>query len=194
MFDLAPKSIRVSKACVLPGQFRSRSFAVDGLAVVCETATAPQTLETQEQAYARGFEDGRSQTATQFDADQTRMRALVANAIVFEPEPSEELAALIVEAVVKLARLAIGNAPIDGEWLVARAHEAAAIIADCDAARTVWVHPDDAAFLTEAGLGLNIHSDPDAERGSIRIACSSGWIEHGRPLYLEKIDALRYAA
>ncbi len=194
MFDLAPTLVRVSKACALPGQFRSRSFAVDGLAAACETATAPASLETHEQAYVRGFEDGRSHTATQFEAEQTQLRALVANAAILQPEPSEEIVTLIVEAVAALARLAVGNAPIDREWLVARAREAAAIIADCDAARTVWVHPDNVDFLTEAGLGLDIHSDPDAEPGSIRIACSSGWIEHGRSLYLERIDALRIAA
>lgn len=193
MSDLSFALVSLSHAHAAPARFRTRTFASAGRALGSGQHEPGDTPETCEQAYARGFGAGIAQVTSEFGAEQVRMRALVANTNALQPEPSDELSVLIVEAVAKLALLAVGEAPIDREWLVARAQEAAAIIADCDAARTVWVHPDDAAFLTEAGLALAIHPDPDAEPGSIRIACSSGWIEHGRPLYLEQIDALRIA-
>lgn len=146
--------------------------------------------ETREQACARAYAEGRASAAKDHAEESERLRALVAAATALQPEPSAELAVLIVRAVVGLAREAVGAAPVDAEWLRARAREAAAVISQCDAAQTIWVHPDDVALLEGADLAMAVHPDPTAARGSIRIACSSGWIEHGRPLYLEQLDAI----
>lgn len=187
MSDLLPSLISIIDAQMPPGQFRAKAFCNSDPMLADTTA---QYVETPELAYERGVADGRATAIDAFENERTRMQTVLASAAALQPEPSDELAAIITEAVVKLARIAVGRAAIDGKWLITRAHEAAAIIAECDAARTLWVHPDDVALLADAGIALDILADPHAEPGSIRIACSSGWIEHGRPLYIERIDAM----
>jgi flagellar assembly protein FliH len=181
--------IAIANAHALPGLFRTTSF--DHRQVTScrhpEGEVAPQ--KTIAQAYDRGFCDGHSRAVADFAAERSRLLALVSTATALELEPSDELAAMMVDAVVRLARAAVGNAVIDHDWLVERAYEAAAIISQCDAAQTLWVNPDDVSTLEGAGLPLAIHADPDAAPGSIRIGCSSGWIEHGVPLYLEQLQA-----
>jgi hypothetical protein len=81
----------------------------------------------------------------------------------------------------------IGNAPIDRDWLNTHARRAADMIAECDAARTMWVHPYDLPLIDSNLISLTLMADPEAERGSIRIDCSTGWIEHGTALYLDEL-------
>jgi flagellar assembly protein FliH len=191
MSEVVGVPIMVSDAHQPSGGFEARTFVADGHVPAHQAASRNQARETLEQAFARGFSEGGDHAASEFASERARWQALVASSAALQPDPSDELAALIADAVTGLAQSVIGRAPIDQEWLIARAHEAAAIIADCDAARTIWVHPDDAPLLADASLALEIHADPDAAPGSIRTACSSGWIEHGRSLFIEQIDAMR---
>lgn len=140
--------------------------------------------------YARGVADGQDLAGAAFAIERRHLSALVAAANSLQAEPSEELAQLIAEAVAKLVAQILADAPIDAIWLNAQAQKAADVVADCDAARTIWLHPDDIALLDGTKMPLPTRPDPVAERGSIRIECSSGWIEHGRSNYL---DALRSA-
>jgi flagellar assembly protein FliH len=140
--------------------------------------------------YAQGIADGQDISATTFAVERDQLNALLASARALQPEPSEELAQLIAETVQRLVRQIVEAAPIDGPWLSAQAEKAASVVAECDAARTMWLHPDDLALLDTATLPLAAMTDPSAERGSIRIDCSAGWITHGRSIYL---DALRTA-
>jgi hypothetical protein len=105
-------------------------------------------------------------------------------------KPSEELAQLIGETVFRLVRQIIEAAPVDADWLHQQAQKAADVISECDAARTAWLHPDDATLIDPATFPLPVMADPAAERGTIRIDCSAGWVEHGRSNHL---DALRVA-
>ncbi len=193
MSDVAAIPISVSNAHLPLRRFEARALMGQVNGFADQAASLNQAAETFEQGYAKGFVAGCEQAATDFAAERVRLQQLVARSAALQPEPSDELAALIVEAVASLAGKAVGQAPIDKNWLTARAHEAAAIIAECDAARTIWVHPDDAPFLADASLALEVHTDATMLPGSIRIACSSGWIEHGRSLFLEQIDAMRIA-
>lgn len=137
--------------------------------------------------YATGFAAGQQMATESFAIERAGLMQLIASAEALRPEPSEELAVLISEAVERLVRQIIGNAPIDRDWLGAHAKRAADMVAECDAARTMWVHPDDLELIDSNQIGLTLMPDPAAQRGSIRIDCSSGWIEHGTALYLEEL-------
>jgi flagellar assembly protein FliH len=160
-----------------------------GFRPMLSTAPSVDTKEETPQAdlYALGFAEGQQMAAQAFEIERAALMKLIASANALQNEPSEELAVLIGEAVDRLVSDIIGNAPIDRDWLNAHAKRAADMVAECDAARTMWVHPDDLPLIDSNLISLTLMADPDAERGSIRIDCSTGWIEHGTALYLEEL-------
>jgi flagellar assembly protein FliH len=151
---------------------------------------APSQPEQADDPYARGVADGQALAETVFAVERAQLTALIGAAEALQPEPSEELAQLIGQAVYVLVRQIVDDAPVSREWLEQAAQKAAEAISDADAARTAWLHPDDVALLAGAELPLTLMANPAAARGSIRIDCSAGWVEHGRSIYL---DALRSA-
>jgi flagellar assembly protein FliH len=140
--------------------------------------------------YALGLADGQELAATVFAKERLHLCALLNAADSLQAEPSEELAQLIGETVFRLVRQIIETAPIDADWLREHAQKSADILSECDSARTAWLHPDDVALIDTTTFPLSVMADPAAQRGSIRIDCSTGWVEHGRSDYL---DALRVA-
>jgi flagellar assembly protein FliH len=137
---------------------------------------------------SEAFERGFKAAEKNFVVERLELQKLIAASAALQPEPSEELAVLIAETVSGLVAKIVGNVAIDRDWLADRARNAAALVSECDNARTIFVHPDDMIHLKGSELPLPIKADRDALRGSIRIDCSSGWIESGTALYL---DALR---
>lgn len=137
--------------------------------------------------FARGLAEGQRVAEAGFVAERHQLLALLAAAEALQDEPSEELAQLIAETVERLVRQIVANAPIDADWLQAQAETAASMVADADKARTLWVHPDDAALLTDCPLTLAVESDPAMMRGTVRLETSTGWIEHGRAVYLDEL-------
>ncbi len=137
--------------------------------------------------YQCGIAEGRLLAAADFALEKRSLQALLSSADALQPEPSDELAVLIGEAVEMLVRQIVGDVAIDAELLTKRAQQAASLVAECDAARTMWVHPDDLDLLDPDVLAIPLKPDPAAERGSIRIDCSAGWIEHGTALYLDQL-------
>ncbi len=149
-----------------------------------------QASPDDDDPYARGVADGQSLAEAAFAVERDQLLKLIAASQALQAEPSEELAQLIAESVHMLVRQIVDDAPINAEWLQTQLRKAVDIIADCDAARTAWLHPDDLALMDSVDLPQTLMADPAAQRGSIRIDCSAGWIEHGRSIYL---DALRSA-
>lgn len=139
--------------------------------------------------YQAGYDAGRRDAEAALDVERTQYKALIATANALQAEPSEELAVLIAEAVERLVTQIVGNATVDRGWLNHHAARAAALVAECDAARTMWLHPDDLPLVDSNQISLTLMADPHADRGSIRIECSNGWIEHGKALYLEALRA-----
>ena len=175
MFEPVVHAVRVVDA--KPASFDFRPFANPQ-----SPDAAP--VECPDQSWGEGYQAAKAEVA----ADRAALLALIASAEALRPESSEEIAALIAETVFRLVSEIVGEVEVERNALIRRAMSSAALISDADAARTMWVHPDDMASLSECNLTLNIMADPAAVRGSIRIDCSAGWIEHGTPLYL---DALR---
>lgn len=138
--------------------------------------------------YARGLADGQHLASATNRSEIARLNALLASTQIVQNEPSEELAMLISETVIALVEQIVGVNKVDPALLNQRACATAELIAQCDAARTAWVHPDDIALIDAAQFPLALCADPMAEPGSIRIECSVGWVESKTSLYL---DALR---
>lgn len=184
MFDGNVEVLSISDARHAHSGFRPmhREFAASERAIA--------TPKSSDDPYALGLTDGQELAATAFAEERVQFCALISAAENLQAEQSEELAQLIGETVFRLVRQIIEAAPVDADWLHQQAQKAADVISECDAVRTAWLHPDDAALIDPATFPLPVMADPAAERGSIRIDCSAGWVEHGRSNYL---DALRVA-
>ena len=139
--------------------------------------------------FARGLAEGQRVAEAAFVAERHQLLALLANAEALQDEPSEELAQLIARTVERLVHQIVADDPNDAAWLQTQAETAAALVADADKARTLCVHPDDAALLADCPLPLALESDPAMMRGTVRIETSTGWIEHGRAVYLDELSA-----
>ncbi len=150
--------------------------------------TAPSVAVPEPDQYTLGYADGARCAADDFASERASLRGLVAAADALQPEPCEELAAMIAATVERLVTDLVGRAAVDHDFLLARVGIAMASIADADAARTLWLNPDDLALFGDAALPLAAHPDPTLERGALRIDCSLGWVEDGRSIHL---DALR---
>jgi flagellar assembly protein FliH len=196
MSDVSFQSIRVADARAINTRFRPMLAEGDFYAdrhVESRAEIVPQS-ETGEAAAAetnlcaQAYSDGFHAASVQFEEERAGMLALITTAQALQAEPSDEVAALIAETVERLVSGIVGRAAIDTDWLIERATRATQLIAEADAARTMWLHPDDVALLADAELNLVLMADPHAARGSIRIDCSAGWIEDGTAIHL---DALR---
>ncbi|WP_422059240.1 FliH/SctL family protein [Sphingopyxis sp.] len=139
--------------------------------------------------FALGLAEGQRVAEAAFAVERQHLLALAASAEILQDEPSEELAQLIAETVERLVRQIVDSAPIDAEWLHAQAATAAAMVAEADKARTLWVNPADAVLLMDSAIALPIEADPAMARGTVRIETSAGWIEHGRAVYLNELRA-----
>lgn len=179
--------VSLSEAMARKSGFRPLSFAPSLVAEQAELES-PADIDLDD-PFARGLAEGQRIAETAFVAERHQLLALLAGAEALQDEPSEELAQLIAETVERLVRQIVATAPIDAEWLQAQAEAAAAMVADADKARTLWVHPDDAALLADCPLTLAVESDPAMVRGTIRLETSTGWIEHGRAVYLDELRA-----
>ena len=177
--------VSLTEAMARGNGFRPLSFA--NAAYVAQPAAETFDEPALDDPFALGLAEGQRLAETAFVAERHQRLALLAGAEALQDEPSEELAQLIAETVERLVRQIVAAAPIDAEWLQAQAETAAAMVADADKARTLWVHPEDAALLADAPLAIAIESDPAMVRGTVRLETSTGWIEHGRAVYLDEL-------
>ena len=175
--------VTLADAMARSSGFRPLSFG----AGVREAEIIPESSADVDDPFARGLAEGQRIAEAAFVAERHQLLALLAGAEALQDEPSEELAQLIADTVERLVRQIVASAPIDAEWLQAQAETAAAMVADADKARTLWVHPEDAALLADCPLTLAIESDAAMMRGTVRLETSTGWIEHGRAVYLDEL-------
>ena len=177
--------VTLAEAMARSSGFRPMAFA--GGAHAPQTASCNAAEIDLDDPFARGLAEGQRVAEAAYVAERHQLLALLANAEALQDEPSEELAQLIARTVERLVHQIVADAPIDAAWLQAQAETAAALVADADKARTLWVHPEDAALLIDCALPLAIASDAAMMRGTVRIETSTGWIEHGRAVYLDEL-------
>lgn len=179
--------VTLAAAMARSSGFRPLAFA--GGARAPQPADGSAAELDRDDPFARGLAEGQRIAEAAYVAERHQLLALLAGAEALQDEPSEELAQLIARTVERLVHQIVASAPIDAAWLQAQAETAAALVADADKARTLWVHPDDAALLTDCPLPLALESDAAMIRGTVRIETSTGWIEHGRAVYLDELHA-----
>lgn len=179
--------VALADAMARSSSFRPLSFA--SAAYVPQTEPESADEPDLDDPFALGLAEGQRLAEAAFVAERHQLLALLAAAEALQDEPSEELAQLIAETVERLVRQIVATAPIDAEWLQAQARTAADMVADADKARTLWVHPEDAALLADCPLTLGLESDAAMMRGTVRLETSTGWIEHGRAVYLDELRA-----
>ncbi len=140
-------------------------------------------------AYALGLKHGRDAAEVAFAAEREKLQSLLAASDTMQNGSVDELAQLIAAAVCQLTCQIVATAPIDAQWLEKQACKAAAVMVDCEAARTLRLNPDDLALLDRSVLPLPVVADAMLPRGEMRIDGSAGWIEHGRSSYLDALQA-----
>lgn len=180
--------VALANAMARDGGFRPLSFGAPRATEAAPLAAAAPN-EATDDPFARGLAEGQRLAEAGFLAERHQLLALLANTEALQDEPSEELAQLIAETVERLVRQVVETAPIDADWLQAQAATAAAMVAEADKARTLWVNPADAVLLADSDIMLAIEPDASMARGTIRIETSAGWIEHGRAVYLNELRA-----
>jgi flagellar assembly protein FliH len=186
MSDLSFQPIRISDAVLHDRAFRPMKMHDPvALDAAPEAVTLPES-----DTFSLGRESGLREAAEIFAIEKENLLHLIERANALQPEPSEELAVLIGETVNQLVADIVGRTPIAQDWLREKAHKAASLISECDNARTMWLHPDDVILLKDADISLTLMADASAERGSIRIDCSAGWIEDGLALHLDALRAV----
>ncbi|WP_428631843.1 FliH/SctL family protein [Sphingopyxis sp.] len=178
-------TVTLATAMARNSDFRPLSFGGNARATQAVGGSAAD-LDLDD-PFARGLAEGQRVAEAAYVAERHQLLALLAGAEALQDEPSEELAQLIARTVERLVHQIVADAPIDAAWLQAQAATAAALVADADKARTLWVHPDDAVLLADCALPLALASDPAMMRGTVRIETSTGWIEHGRAVYLDEL-------
>lgn len=186
---------RFSAIALTDAMARASGFRPLSLAPAAPVSAPPVPAEAESEPaladdpFARGLIEGQRVAEAGFAVERHQLLALLANAEALQDEPSEELAQLIAETVERLVRQIVATAPIDADWLKAQAETAAALVAEADKARTLWVNPADAALLVDCPLALPVEADASMPRGTVRIETSAGWIEHGRAVYLNELRA-----
>ncbi|WP_428684764.1 FliH/SctL family protein [Sphingopyxis sp.] len=189
MSDRAAETTAISLAQVMAEARGFRPLHFGGASMSRAMPVEPAFAPEADDPFALGLAEGQRVAEAAFAVERSQLLALVAGAEALQDEPSEELAQLIAETVERLVRQIVDNAAIDAEWLQAQAETAAAMVAEADKARTLWVNPADAVLLMDAPIALPIEADASMVRGTVRIETSAGWIEHGRAVYLNELRA-----
>ena len=179
MSDTLTRRVEIGELCTVSSGFRPLTM------VTPQSAGRPTVADD---LYQRGFEAGSATAAEVFETERARLIRLLESCQAFENESSDELALLIAETVLQLVTTSVGKGVVDADLLLARAKRAAALIAKADGERTLHAHPDDLPVIEGAALPLKLVADESMTRGSVRICCSTGWVEDGTSVFL---DALR---
>ena len=143
----------------------------------------------EEEAFAAGHAEGRREAEQDYEAERDALARLAQSLQVLKPEPANALALLLAETVDRLVREVVGQVEIDANLLVARAQQAAVLVARDVAPTKLRAHPDDIVHLERAALGVPLEADPGLSRGSIVLETGQGWIEDGPAVRLERLRA-----
>jgi flagellar assembly protein FliH len=152
------------------------------------SARRPFHEQDAAEAYERGLAEGQRLAEVGHEVERRALVELLAGAEALQDEPCPQLANLIASAVELLVEHIVRELPVDSVWLNERIAEACAIITEADKDRVLHLNPADLHLVSAGAFGMELRGDPQVPRGGLRIATGDGWVEHGRPVYL---DALR---
>ena len=173
--------------------FRARN-AEGGFAQDNDEDALPMTAEQErarleEEAFAAGHAEGRREAELDYEAERDALARLAQSLQVLRPEPANALALLLAETVDRLVHEVVGQVEVDANLLLARAQQAAALVARDVEPTKLRAHPDDIVHLEHAALDIALEADPGLARGSIVLETGHGWIEDGPAVRLERLRA-----
>jgi flagellar assembly protein FliH len=171
------------------GGFRARGGDAAGNDIDGPVTAAQERARLQDEAHARGVEEGRRTVEAEFAAEREAIARLAETLAVLRPEPANALALLLAETVDRLVRQVIGEVEVDAQLLVARAQAAAALVAKEVEPTRLRAHPEDIVYLEAARLDVPLHADPSLGRGAIVLETGHGWIEDGPAVRLDRLRA-----
>jgi flagellar assembly protein FliH len=174
--------------------FRARHAEGSGFTADNDEEPLPMTPEQEralieEAAYLRGQEDARREVEEEYEAERDALARLALSLQVLKPEPANALALLLAETVDRLVRQVVGQVEVDPALLLARAQQAAALVAQDMEPTKLRAHPDDLVHLEGIGLAPALEADPGLARGTIVLETGHGWIEDGPAVRLERLRA-----
>ena len=173
--------------------FRPRN-AEGGFGADNDEDALPLTAEQEraridEETFAAGHAEGRREAELDYEAERDALARLAQSLQVLRPEPANALALLLAETVDRLVREVVGQVEVDANLLLARAQQAASLVARDVEPTKLRAHPDDIVHLERANLAIPLEADPGLARGSIVLETGHGWIEDGPAVRLERLRA-----
>lgn len=177
------------EASFRPRAAEGGSFSADNDEDSLPLTPEQERARLEEEAFAAGHAEGRREAELDYEAERDALARLTQSLQVLRPEPANALALLLAEAVDRLVREVVGQVEIDATLLLARAQQAAALVARDVEPTKLRAHPDDIVHLERAGLGLTLEADPGLARGAIVLETGHGWIEDGPAVRLERLRA-----
>jgi flagellar assembly protein FliH len=153
-------------------------------------ASAPPPIASPPaDAFALGLAEGQKLAEAAFAVERTALLELLSSAQSLQPEAGDEISRLLREAVFGLVRQIVGDIAISSHLIEQQVTQVVAILTEADDARQLLLHPDDAALTGDRVSGLVVRSDAAMDRGTMRVVCSQGWIEHGTAYGLDRLRA-----
>jgi len=140
------------------------------------------------EAFARGFEEGRSTIEAEVAGERAALVMLFNGLEALEAPSSTLIATMIVTAVERLVTDICGSAAVDHDLLVERAHALARFIGDHGEV-TIALHPDDMALVAADRIAITCVADPSLARGTVQARCDAGAAEDGVPQALGRLHA-----
>ncbi len=173
--------------------FRTRhagtEFTADNDGDALPLTAEQERARIAEEAFAAGHAEGRREAEADYEAERDALARLTQSLQVLKPEPANALALLLAETVDRLVREVVGQVDVDANLLLARAQQAAALVAREVEPTKLRAHPDDIVHLEPAQLAVTLEADPGLARGSIVLETGHGWIEDGPAVRLERLRA-----
>ena len=168
--------------------FRPRLVENGGAAeTAVPTGFDQEPMSLEEVAFARGYDEARRTVEMEYAAERDALARLAESLEVLRPEPANALALVLAETVDRLVREVVGSVEIDPVTLLARAKQAAELVAANVVPSKLRAHPDDIVHLAQAPLEVELEADPSLERGTLILETGDGWIEDGPAIRLERI-------
>ncbi len=142
-------------------------------------------------AFARGFEEGRAAAMADAEAHAARedaARARLGSALArVGSEDMERLSERLRDIALAVCTKTLAPLALDAAALNRRIAACLALLGQAEE-RVLYLHPDDIAFLDDdLGRDLAVTADPALERGAIRVETADGGIEDGPARWREAI-------
>lgn len=140
-------------------------------------------------AFAEGFEAGRRAAEEALQQEREALADFAASLEALRPEPTEALTALLAETIDRLVRQIVGEVEIDAALMMRRIDRAVSLIGDETAPSRLRLHPADIQFIDPLRIAVPVVPDGTLTRGTIVLETSTGWIEDGPQVRLERLRA-----